>query len=1373
MSLSIATQNVEFSHLSHQNITSTFDNLSASSEDCQNMEVEDDEEEEDVDFNPFLKGETLSEGSSGLSSDNEALFNKVKETLWSSDHQDASTSSRANVETHCCITDSGNEDEEIVMQTRHASEDANGSESISEKPITRELNTFVEEGGLTYYPEGCIKELRSGDGSDAVDDLTKEVFLGQSTSSLYPRNFQKPVIEINDEDCICKRTRAHHSLAHYTLEELEAFLQETDDDDDLQNADDEEEYRKFLAAVLLEGADNGQTGQEDENLDEDEENDADFEIEIEEALESELEESTNNNKGLSDKHEGDPQRPETRQKKRLKESTEKKKYFLGQAKMPLRPILPFVSNAQVAPFPSFGWQFYSPKSFTHGPPSFSGADLLNGFTTEQIGQLYCLIHEHVQLLIQVFSVCVLDPLRQEVAIQVQKIITEMVDKHEAALVCRKVPYPGTCFQPSNLRSSLHVNFHQIPEFSNWTPLIDNPVLSVLDVAPLRLAKSYMTDVSATVLRYRQNHVQDATDKDHLKRGPLFPLPMFPSHGETNNDFLGGAITTSSKTASPFSRDQEQPKKSLAATLVESTMKQSVALVPLDIARLAQRFYPLFNLALFPHKPPIPAVANRVLFTDAEDGLLAMGLMEYNNDWGAIQQHFLPCKTKHQIFVRQKNRSSSKAPENPIKAVRRMKTSPLTTDEKARICEGLKLFKHDWLSIWKFFVPHRDPSLLPRQWRIATGTQKSYKKSEDGKEKRRLYEAKRRKTKASIIDKQASLGLEVDNGTNSADDMDNEDEAFIHEAFLADSVHGSSHRACNDISFSNINKNNVQPTNVKLYKGTRSCENSAAGTNKSGAVHESVSSSKPSEKSRAPRHTLGSLPYQRRRRKGVRIVKLAPDLPPVNLPPSVRVISQSAFQSCHSGPSCSDIGNNERKKLVSRFPQAIKQDATMMNPSKQLSMSSENGLEVRYQQDGGTSGNQLAEENTSESDLQMHPLLFQAPEDQFSSYYSMNYYNTSIHHFFPGIQLQTNPNFGKSENFLRTTKHVDVTPHPKGPSSDLCTIDFHPLLQRTDGVSGDSTGISSINPLPGGLGAQGNSDKFNPPECILRKPLVDDSANNGASPGHQGKENKLDLDIHLCSVMDKEKTTSGEVTNEHQHIDSESPTLEQGMMESGMQADLPICHHKDNIPDVLVSKDSIISEQACFEKDVNSITVPSSPGSACQCTGDFHDESFPEIVMEQEELSDSEEESEHVEFECEEMDDSEEDKWDITHPSEIQNKGISAFAAVGEKIQTIHNQRQSRSLTQGSVDKDNNYGSPVQTHQGSCHGKLSRLNPTDGSAKRDGSHRSSPIVPHTRPGRSSKARSSKNSKGTHQPPSQTVNERKTVASRKPRKRPALN
>ena len=55
-----------------------------------------------------------------------------------------------------------------------------------------------------------------------------------------------------------------------------------------------------------------------------------------------------------------------------------------------------------------------------------------------------------------------------------------------------------------------------------------------------------------------------------------------------------------------------------------------------------------------------------------------------------------------------------------------------------------------MSVWKFVVPYRDPSLLPRQWRIAQGTQKSYKTDPAKKEKRRLYESQRRKSKAAAL-----------------------------------------------------------------------------------------------------------------------------------------------------------------------------------------------------------------------------------------------------------------------------------------------------------------------------------------------------------------------------------------------------------------------------------------------------------------------------------------------------------------------------------------------------------------------------------------------------------------------------------------------
>ncbi|CAD5186629.1 unnamed protein product [Musa acuminata subsp. malaccensis] len=198
-------------------------------------------------------------------------------------------------------------------------------------------------------------------------------------------------------------------------------------------------------------------------------------------------------------------------------------------------------------------------------------------------------------------------------------------------------------------------------------------------------------------------------------------------------------------------------------------------------------------------------------------------------------------------------------------------------------QGLKLFKQDWLSVWKYFVPHRDPSLLPRQWRIATGIQKSYRKSEAIKEKTRLYEAKRRRLKASMADGHTLSEKEVDNEEdNSGEEMDNENEAYVHEAFLADSETGSSNNLSYEISLSGIGRTNVQFTNMIIYHGTNTTEKFA-----------SISGCFQVQSDRAS-FTVITCPT--RKCKGARVVKLAPGLPPINLPPSVRVISQSALQN---------------------------------------------------------------------------------------------------------------------------------------------------------------------------------------------------------------------------------------------------------------------------------------------------------------------------------------------------------------------------------------------------------------------------------------------------------------------------------------------
>ena len=116
--------------------------------------------------------------------------------------------------------------------------------------------------------------------------------------------------------------------------------------------------------------------------------------------------------------------------------------------------------------------------------------------------------------------------------------------------------------------------------------------------------------------HRHCPVKSSSDAP-LEKEPLFPLPSFPLYAEASSEVLRGPITSAVNSVSS-TPSQQPPKKTMAAALVESTKKQSVALVPKEIVKLAQRFFPLFNPSLFPHKPPPAAVVNRVLFTDAED-----------------------------------------------------------------------------------------------------------------------------------------------------------------------------------------------------------------------------------------------------------------------------------------------------------------------------------------------------------------------------------------------------------------------------------------------------------------------------------------------------------------------------------------------------------------------------------------------------------------------------------------------------------------------------------------------------------------------------------------------------------------------------------
>ncbi|KAK7359775.1 hypothetical protein VNO77_01740 [Canavalia gladiata] len=1209
------------------------------------------EEDEDADFNPFLKETPSQEASSSLSSEVDGLESNVVNSGPSMGSELSKLTTREQI---CTVVDTEHGEEEIILQS----------------------SSMISQSETNQKKQNDLTSVSDGNGS--------------KKGELSKKKSRSPVIDIDNEDAICMRTRARYSLASFTLDELETFLQETDDDDDIQNADDEEEYRKFLAAVLQGGDGDGLSTHENENLDdEDEDNDADFEIELEELLESDADD----NAVVKTRKEcdGAGRRPETRQNKRQKVSGQCEKKTLGEVKRPLRPILPNWLNGPLA-----SGKGLIPESTLSFQSSAPGNGLVNGFTPRQIGQLHYLIHEHVQLLIQVFSLSVLEPSQKQVASQVQGLLFEMLHKRDEVLALKKAPFPSVCFTPSfactsasngsskfvpgqcnieytppqdiqngsfsqsNQSTSEGLNRQrsclQDTEGSFWVPFVRGPVQSILDVSPLNLSRRYVDDIYSAAQEFRKRYIQSGCDS-RVEKEPLFPFVS--SVAEANNEISSGTASgaVNAATTSPG----QQPKKTLAAMLVESTKKQSIALVPKEVAKLAQRFLSMFNPALFPHKPPPAAVVNRVLFTDSEDELLALGIMEYNTDWKAIQQRFLPCKSKHQIFVRQKNRCSSKALENPIKAVRRMKTSPLTAEEIACIQEGLKIYKFDWMSVWQYIVPHRDPSLLPRQWRIALGTQKSYKVDASKREKRRLYESKRRKLKAAALESWQAISDKEDCDTEIAGSecMDYSDVPYVHQAFLADWRPDSStlmysdristasgegniaHDAISqeDIQFCRVTHDYGSSGKVPHHTGNRSAFPHVSKLPRPSDLRNVMKGVSSTINTMKPVFDMTSSskyycrPYRSRKVHSAHLVKLAPDLPPVNLPPSVRVVSQTAFKGFQCGPSkiyppggC--VAPCRKDNFASQTPQG--ENFENVHPVKGAGPVQNDSVPGSQLEGSGTAeGRSIVAEKGTCTDLQMHPLLFQVTEDGNVPYYPLKFSSgtSSSFSFFSGSQPQLNLSLFHSS---QQQSHIDCANkslNAKDFTLRSGGIDFHPLLQK----SNDARSQTSFDAIQ--------------PESLVNSGVP---AIANRSSGLNEKSNELDLEIHLSSVSGREKSVKSRQLKAHDLIGSKKTVRISGTATKAPEDSVP--YHQQ--------AGQNLSAGSCELASSAPLAVPNDNITRYD-VADIGDQSHPEIVMEQEELSDSEDDiEEHVEFECEEMADSEgEDGSGCEQALDVQNMEV--------------------------------------------------------------------------------------------------------------------
>lgn len=187
---------------------------------------------------------------------------------------------------------------------------------------------------------------------------------------------------------------------------------------------------------------------EEESESEDE--DADFEVDFEDALESDLEEGFDG-EGQKRKR---GRRPETREKRRQRAKLQNKVRLLGLAKAPLRPLLPYVGSMPANASVAERSKIMADKACKSWPFVAKSQAPVNGFTAHQIGQLYCLIHEHVQLLVQVLAMSTLEPGREQIALDTHRMLMDLVEKRESVLSWKKSAFPDFCFQPPHTHSSL-------------------------------------------------------------------------------------------------------------------------------------------------------------------------------------------------------------------------------------------------------------------------------------------------------------------------------------------------------------------------------------------------------------------------------------------------------------------------------------------------------------------------------------------------------------------------------------------------------------------------------------------------------------------------------------------------------------------------------------------------------------------------------------------------------------------------------------------------------------------------------------------------------------------------------------------------------
>lgn len=370
---------------------------------------------------------------------------------------------------------------------------------------------------------------------------------------------------------------------------------------------------------------------------------------------------------------------------------------------------------------------------------------------------------------------------------------------------------------------------------------------------------------------------------------------------------------------------------------------------------------------------------------------------------------------------------------------------------------------------------------------------------------------------------------------------------------------------------------------------------------------------------------------------------------MNLPASVRVMSQSDFKSSQAVASAkisSEPSRMARMVVGNGAPCARSMNNTGFGPSLKSGTGRSNPLNSNASDQHQNHSEVVTDKRVGErgdSGLQMHPLLFQAPQNGHLPYYPLNSSTStsSSFTFFSGNQSKLSLSLFHNPRHIRDAVNFLSKSSKPQENASSSGVGFHPLLQRTDDTDMNSAaGLASITESKQKRALVPN------PSVSISKPLLDgnSSASGTKVASLSGKVNELDLDIHLSFTSKNQKgAESRNMTPCSTGRSLSSPVLEtiepESAKSSSKNGDSALHGFGDE-----------------FDSGDTQLVTLRTKGSR-KVSDAVRDESLPEIIMEEEELSDSEEEfGENVEFECEEMADSEGDSMsDSEHIVDLPNE----------------------------------------------------------------------------------------------------------------------